>query len=92
MTNSIFILTVQGQFAYHFNMNLSNFDSILDELPRDEQVRNGLPFFFYEDRKTFTDREFIKKMWVACAKHGYISVEGSTMKEIIHEMQIIMQL
>jgi hypothetical protein len=75
--------------VYHFNMNLSNFYSILDELPRNEQVRNSLPFFFYEDRKTFTDREFIKKMWVACAKHGYISIEGSTMKELIDKMQII---
>jgi hypothetical protein len=42
MTNSI-IFTVQGQVTYHFNMNLSNFDGILDELPRKEQVRNSLP-------------------------------------------------
>jgi hypothetical protein len=28
-------------------------------------------------------------MWVACAKHEYISIEGSTMKELIDKMQII---
>ena len=61
----------KNELVLRLNMCFSSFEyKILDALMEEERGK-WVPDF--DDDKTFTDQEFIEKVWYACVRHGYIS-------------------
>ena len=70
-------------------MGCSNlYCKILSELTHEEFEKWSLNFNASED-VTFSDKEFIEKVWNLCVVHGYISEDYDVMGKFLDKMKII---
>ena len=81
------VFMAKNKVVFRVNMCYSNFASkILDEQPIKERWIPG----FDGDDQTFTDQEFMEKVWYACVQHGYISEDYDIMGKLINTMKIML--
>ena len=86
MTIDILFIENDKQVA-RVNMGCSNlYCKILSELT-DVEIRKWLPNF--RANRTFSDKEFIEKVWNLCVVHGYISEDYDVMGKFLDKMEII---
>jgi len=71
------------------NMGCSSlYCKILSELT-DEEFEKWLPNFDASENMTFSDTEFIERVWNACVMHGYISEDYDILGKFLDKMEII---
>ncbi len=68
----------KNQLVLRVNLCASNFEN---------KILNDLISDYYGE--TFTDKEFIEKVWRACVHHGYISEDYDIMGKFLDMMKII---
>ena len=69
------------------NMGCSNlYCKILSELTH-EEIEKWIPNF--HANRTFSDKEFIEKVWNLCVMHGYISKDYDILGKFLDKMEII---
>ncbi len=68
----------KNQLVLRVNMCTFNFEN---------KILNDLIFDYYSE--TFTDKEFIEKVWCACVHHGYVSEDYDIIEKFLDMMKII---
>ena len=70
-------------------MGCSNlYCKILSDLT-DEEFEKWLPDFDAIEEMTFSDAEFIERVWNACVAHGYISEDYDILGKFLDKMELI---
>ena len=88
MTINILFMA-NDELVLRVNMSFPSFlCKILDELTEEERGK-WVPEFDRDENKTFTDQEFIEKVWYACVRHGYISEDYDIMGKFLDKMEVI---
>ena len=78
----------KNELVLRLNMCFSSFEyKILDELTEKERER-WVPDL--DDDKTFTDQEFIEKVWYACVRQRYISEDYDILGKFLDKMEVIL--
>ena len=87
---TIDILFIQNnKLVLRVSMGCSNlYGKILSELT-DEEFEKWLPDFDASEDMTFSDTEFIERVWNACVAHGYISEDYDILGKFLDKMKII---
>ena len=87
---TINILFIQNNKAVlRVNMGCSSlYCKILSELSHQE-FEKWLPDFDASEDMTFSDTEFIERVWNACVMHGYISEDYDILGKFLDKMEII---
>ena len=84
------VFIAKNKLVLGVNMCLSNFErKILDEIPIEEQEKFIFEYDENDIEKTFTDQNFIGKVWYACVRHSYIS-EDYDMGKLLDTMKIVL--
>ena len=88
MTIDILFKT-DDELVLRVNMSFPSFlCKILDELPEDEREKWTPEFIDRDNDKTFTDKEFIERVWYGCLRHGYISENHDIMGKFLDKMEV----
>ena len=80
------LFMAKNQLVLRVNMCASSFcNKILNEL-KDEEIEEGV--LNDDDEEIFTNKEFIRKIWYACVKHGYISEDYDIMGQFLDMLKV----
>ena len=83
------LFKANDELVLRVNMSFPNFlCKILDEPPEDEREKWTPEFIDRDNDKTFTDKEFIERVWYGCLRHGYISENHDIMGKFLDKMEV----